>query len=310
MPSSIVDAPVGDTRDAADAARAPSTVDPGLVPYDRWWAEADALSAQFHGATPFPHLHLVDLLKPDVARAAAAEFPAPDADAWINYVHVNERKMGLSTRAAFPARLGALVDELNSERFVHWLSVVTGIPDLQADPTLLGGGLHQTPRGGYLNVHRDFTRHHYLPQLRRRLNLILYMNPDWDDAWGGAIELWDRAVQRCVVTIPPRLNHALLFATADISHHGHPQPLDCPPTMTRKSVALYYYTANEGADVAPGATLYRARPNDSPLRRALIGLDNFALALYTTLKRRFRFSESIASRILGFLGFLGGGRRP
>lgn len=301
MPSSIVDTPAGELRDTAGAAPAASSIDPGLVPYDRWRTDADALAAQFQRATPFPHLHLVDLLKPDVARAAAAEFPSPDADAWINYVHVNERKMGLSHREAFPPRLGALVDELNSNRFVAWLSVVTGIPDLQADPTLLGGGLHQTPRGGYLNVHRDFTRHHYLPHLRRRLNLILYMNPEWEDGWGGAIELWDRAVEQCVVTIPPRLNHALLFATTDISHHGHPHPLDCPTTMTRKSIALYYYTADERSDVAPSATLYRPRPDDSLFRRAMIGLDNRALALYTALKRRFRFSERIASRILGFL---------
>ena len=301
MPSSAADAPVGISLDAT------SSIDPGLVPYDRWWQEADRLKVQFRHATPFAHLHLVNLLKPDVARAAAAEFPAPDADSWINYVHVNERKKGLSLREAFPPRLGALVDELNSDRFVHWLSVVTGIPDLRADPTLLGGGLHQSGRGGYLNVHRDFTRHHYLPHLRRRLNLILYMNPEWNEAWGGAIELWDRTVTQRVAAIPPHLNHALLFETTDTSHHGHPQPLDCPPTMTRKSVALYYYTADAVADVAPGPTLYRARPDDGPLRRALIELDNRALAFYTTLKRRFRFSETFASRVLGLFG---GRRRP
>lgn len=285
----------------------PSSIDPGLVPYDRWWAEVDALAARFQRATPFPHLHLVDLLKEDVAHAAATEFPTPDADAWINYVHVNERKKGLSLREAFPPRLGALVDELNSDRFVQWLSAVTGIPDLQADPTLLGGGLHQSERGGYLNVHRDFTRHHFLPQLRRRLNLILYMNPEWDEAWGGAIEIWDRAMKQCVATIPPHLNHALLFATSNNSYHGHPHPLGCPPTMARKSVALYYYTIDEATETAPGATVYRARPDDGLLRRAMIGLDNRALAFYTTLKQRFHFSEDVASRILGFFG---GKRRP
>jgi hypothetical protein len=273
---------------------------PECVPHERWWADAAVLACRFRNAAPFPHLHLVDLLVPDVARAAAAEFPAPDAHAWINYVHVNERKMGLSLREAFPPLLGRIVDELNSDRFVAWLAAVTGIAGLEADPMLLGGGLHQSPRGGYLNIHRDFLHHHYRPHLRRRLNLIVYLNPDWDDAWGGAIELWDRAVAHRVATIPPRLNHALLFDTSEISYHGHPHPLACPAHVTRKSIALYYYTA----DASPGgsSTHYRARPDDGPLRRALIGADNRALALYTTLKRRFRFSESLASRVLGLLG--------
>ena len=79
-------------------------------------------------------------------------------------------------------------------------------------------------------------------KLYRRLNLLIYLNKDWQEGWGGALELWDRTGQRCVLAIPPVFNRAVLFDTSNFSYHGHPHPLACPPERSRKSVALYYYS--------------------------------------------------------------------
>ena len=107
-------------------------------------------------------------------------------------------KLGFTKRDAFPPALGRLVDELNSPEFVAWLCKLTGIDGLMADPILEGGGLHQSTRGGFLNVHTDFSTHHYHKNWRRRVNLILYLNPEWEEQWGGAIELWDTQMKNCV----------------------------------------------------------------------------------------------------------------
>jgi hypothetical protein len=193
--------------------------------------------------------------------------------------------------------LGETVDELNSASFVRWLSRLTGIPGLMADPSLEGGGLHQSGRGGFLNVHTDFSHHHYQKHWRRRVNLVLYLNPGWQEWWGGAVELWDSKVQRCVAKFPPLLNHALIFNTDEKSFHGFPGPLTCPEGVTRKSLALYYYTV----DPHPArvrSTDYRARPTDGIADAALIWLDKQAVSLYSTAKTWFGFSDDFASRVL------------
>lgn len=272
-----------------------------LFPYAKWFPQVSSLSRQFRENPPYPHLHFREFLDPGVAAEMAAEFPGLQTDAWTRYKHQNENKLGLTQQALFPPLLSQAVDELNSPEFVSWLSQVTGIPGLLADDSLEGGGLHQSGPGGFLNIHTDFSMHHYHKHWRRRVNLILYLNPNWQEQWGGAIELWDRDVSRCVARVLPVLNDALIFQTDDISYHGFPEPLRCPEGESRKSVALYYYTLDPDAPVTGRSTNYRARPGDGPLKSAMIWLDKEAVAFYSRAKARFGFSDQFASKVLGFL---------
>jgi hypothetical protein len=257
------------------------------------------LAAAYAARPPYPHVHLADFLEDTVARRIVAEFP-DSRGGWLHYKHYNEWKLAITSRAEFPPFIGAVVDELNSPEFCAWLSVLTGIPGLLADPMLEGGGMHQTERGGYLNMHADFTMHHYQPRWRRRVNVILFLNEGWKPEWGGAIELWDHDMQRCVVRVPPLLNHALIFTLSEQSWHGYPEPIEPPPGVTRKSLALYYYTPEVDDSYVARATSYRPRPQDGS-RVPFIWADNVLLAVYTRLKMRFRMSDSLASRILGKL---------
>src|SRR5882757_12581 len=272
-----------------------------LFPYTKWSPQASTLTRQFRENKPYPHLHFKEFLDPGVAEEMAAEFPGLETDAWTRYKHQNENKLGLTKRELFPPLLSKVVEELNSPGFVAWLSQVTGIPGLLADDSLEGGGLHQSGPGGFLNIHTDFSMHHYHKHWRRRVNLILYLNPNWLEQWGGAIELWDRDVTRCVARVPPVLNNALIFQTDDISYHGFPEPLRCPQGESRKSVALYYYTLEPNAPVTGRSTNYRARPEDGPLKSAMIWVDKEAVAFYSRAKARFGFSDEFASKVLGFL---------
>jgi Rps23 Pro-64 3,4-dihydroxylase Tpa1-like proline 4-hydroxylase len=123
------------------------------------------------------------------------------------------------------------------------LGQLTGIDDLIVDAQLLGGGVHLVKPGGVLRVHADFRRH-LSYNLERRLNLLLYMNPDWREEYGGHLELWDREMKTCVERVLPIANRCVVFNTTDDSYHGHPRPLACPEGMLRCSIALYYYTAD------------------------------------------------------------------
>jgi hypothetical protein len=265
---------------------------------DHWSNLLPALAEQYTNAKPVPHIYLEGLLDSAAAIAASAEFPSPSTAEWTHYQHQNENKHGMAKRQLFPSTIGEVSDALNSEPFLRWLSVLTGIAGLMADPSLEGGGLHQSGRGGFLNVHTDFSHHHYHTNWKRRVNLILYLNPAWEKSWGGSLELWDNRMQQCVAKYPPMLNSAVIFNTDENSYHGFPDPLECPPGVSRQSLAFYYYTLDDGARITSRSTNYRARPTDGVAKSVMIWFDKQAVNLYSRAKARFGFSDEFASRLL------------
>jgi Rps23 Pro-64 3,4-dihydroxylase Tpa1-like proline 4-hydroxylase len=276
-----------------------------MFPYEKWESCLPALKRQYRANHPCPHILLEDFLEPEIALEMATEFPQSSTETWTQYKHANENKLGMAKRALFPPAIGAVTDELNSPEFVAWISELTGIPNLMADPMLEGGGLHQSGRGGYLNVHTDFSVHHFHPHWRRRVNLILYLNPGWCEEWGGSLELWEKSADgkmtRCGAKYPPLLNYALIFTTDERSLHGFPDPLTCPEVESRKSLALYYYTLEASRNVPVHSTDYFPRPQDGWAKSAMIWLDKKAVDLYSRAKARFGFSDEFASKVLGFL---------
>lgn len=278
-----------------------STISDQLFPSWTWRSRLPELAKQYASNGPFPHIHLPEFLDPVVASEVAEEFPAADTEAWTQYKHHNENKLGMAKRELFPPKLRSVADELNSPEFVAWLSTLTGIAGLIPDPSLEGGGLHQSGPGGFLNVHTDFSMHHYQKNWRRRVNVIVYLNPGWKEEWGGALEFWEMGMKRCGAKYTPLLNHAVIFTTDERSLHGFPDPLKCPAGVARKSLAFYYYTVEEHAEASSHSTDYFARPSDSQRERAMIWLDKKAVDLYSRAKARLGFSDEFASKILGFL---------
>jgi len=153
---------------------------------------------------------------------------------------------------------------MNSQVFLQFLQNLTGIEGLLPDPRLQGGGMHQIERGGRLGVHVDFNRHR-TSKLDRRLNVLLYLNKDWSEDYGGHFEMWDRQMERCVQRVLPIFNRLVVFSTTETSWHGHPDPLTCPEDRTRKSLALYYYTnGRPDSEVAEThSTKFRTRPGET-----------------------------------------------
>jgi hypothetical protein len=133
------------------------------------------------------------------------------------------------------------------------------------------------------------------------VNLILYLNPGWLEQWGGSLELWEPRMAGCGAKYPPLLNHALIFTTDERSLHGFPDPQKCPQGVSRKSLALYYYTVEQDKKFAVHSTDYFARPQDGMGKALLIWLDKKAVDLYSRAKARFGFSDDFASKVLGFL---------
>lgn len=277
-----------------------------ISPWQSWAYRIEELQEQYQRGIPYPSIVLDDFLHEEVAARLAAEFPTSDSAAWTHYRHYNENKLGNTDLSAFPPNIRLVVEVLQSDEFVSWLSRLTGIPGLRSDPGLEGGGLHQTERGGFLNVHADFATHRHRPNWRRRCNVLLYLNPVWEEEWLGLLELWDPQMTACRQKILPILNRMVVFSTTDEALHGYPDSIQCPPEVSRRSLALYYYT-EEDAPATQRSTLYKARPSDTMWQRAMVRLDGWLVAAYSSLKRRLGLSDRLASALLRRLP---GGKRP
>jgi hypothetical protein len=230
-------------------------------------------------AEPFRHVVADNLFDRLLLREVAEEFPPADSPLWFCYDSPLEKKLCCNRIDLLDPVVSAFVRCLNTVEVAALVGKVMGIPELVVDPSLHGAGLHLIEPGGKLDLHLDFADHPKLP-LRRRVNLVLYLNEYWLDAWGGALELWDAEVSQCAVQIAPRFNRLVLFEVHDKAFHGHPDPLACPPGCCRRSIALYFLTPRQKAPVNHPRARFVARPNDPPdlaieaLRRERANLDS------------------------------------
>jgi hypothetical protein len=227
--------------------------------------DADELRRKVRAATPFPHCCIDNFLAEDFAARVRAAFPPFEAALKMGRVFntVNEKKkVQITDSTMFPVPIAELNHLLAAREFLELLSYAFEIPKLLPDAELIGGGIHQTGPRGRLDVHVDFN---YIAEreLHRRLNILIYFNPDWKSAWGGNLELWDNGVQRCRHSFAPEMNRCVIFETSDISYHGV-TAVNCPPDRVRCSIAAYYYTREAPAHWAGRAnpTLFRSRPDE------------------------------------------------
>jgi 2OG-Fe(II) oxygenase superfamily len=251
------------------STRARSATETFRLDRDELLALAESHREAYAAAQPYPHVVLDDFLPPAVLDEVLAEFPKPQQADWFAFDSQLERKLATKDDTIMGPATRHLLAELNSGAFVDFLERLTGIEGLVPDPHFMGGGLHQIEPGGHLKVHADFNRHPRT-DLERRLNVLIYLNRDWRDEYGGAFELWDRDMTACEEKVMPYFNRCVVFNTTSTSFHGHPEPLACPEGETRKSIALYYYSRDRPADEAVAAhnTLFRARPGEAlPLQQ-------------------------------------------
>lgn len=216
------------------------------------------------GAHPFPNIYFKNFFNPKVLEDLLAEFPDLSKKDAIKFDNPNEKKLGGKGEAPFGEATRRFMHYLNSQPFLEFLQQLTGIQELLVgDPYFVGGGLHEIKKGGLLKIHADFNKHPTL-KLDRRINALVYLNKDWQEAYGGHFELWDKTMSRCEKKILPEFNTLAVFSTTSYSYHGHPNPLDCPDDRSRKSLALYYYSNGRpkdeiDSDLGQHSTIFKAR---------------------------------------------------
>ena len=208
----------------------------------------DNLNKEFVEANPFKHIVIDNFLEKETADQLLHDLDNDNHDTWDkrdhDKIHIKWRS-DWKEDTDIPEHTLSLIQYLNGGTFLRWLSKVTGIEGIIPDPYLTGGGFNMINKGGTLAVHADGNWHD-LMGVHRRLNVIIYLNEDWNDEWGGQLELWSKTnnntPDKCIKKISPVFNRMIIFQTDDFSFHGHPTPLNCPEDRSRKSLILYYYT--------------------------------------------------------------------
>lgn len=232
-------------------------------------ALGELLSDEYASADPFPHIVIDDLLPEGLVREVVRNFPtgerASDRVFNIGYGGVNKRQITPEDCNRFSRDIFQF---FNSRPVLQFLEGLSGIEGLLPDPYFEGGGFHEISRGGRLGIHADFRINEKL-HVQRRLNLLVYLNESWEDDWRGHLELWSRDMKECKVKVAPLINRCVVFNTDADTWHGHPDPLEIPEGMTRRSMALYYYSASPAVyDETPNvSTMYVSRPEDSKADR-------------------------------------------
>lgn len=222
--------------------------------HEQLQALAQQYRDSFINAQPFRHVAIDNFLPDEIARQLVAEFPGPQDIPWergdegeMRDNVRNNRKLGHSLEKDFGSLTRHVMLQFYSATFLKFLGTLTGQYGLVMDPHYRGGGLHSTGRGGKLMVHADKSRHPN-KKLDQIINLIYFLNPDWQEEWGGHLELWNKDLSECRQRILPAFNRMVIFQSGTCSFHGHPQPLNCPEDRRRNSFALYYYMIERPRD--------------------------------------------------------------
>ena len=178
-------------------------------------------------AKPFPHIVIDNFFNNDLLNNLINEFPKNLDKIGNKFENKVERKLSLNKSHLLSNNTNNFLNFLNSQIFLNFLQNLTDIDEkLVPDPYLLGGGLHELRKDGYLNIHADFNLHPSM-KLDRRLNILIYLNKDWKESFGGSLQLWDKNMKECIQKIIPEFNRMVIFSTTDFSYHGNPDKVSC-----------------------------------------------------------------------------------
>ena len=225
---------------------------------------AEQSAEAYRTADPFPCIMFDHFLPEGVLDPVLDEFPDREQAEWITFDRATEKKRISRDENQLGPYTRHLIAQFNSSTFVRFLQVLSGINGLIPDVHLVGGGVHSVEPGGFLKIHADFNLHDEL-RLDRRLNVLVYLNKDWQEEYGGHLELWDREMTRCAKRFLPIFNRCVIFSTTSTSWHGNPDPVKCPPGMSRKAINLYYYSNGRPEEEKREwhSTVFQRRPGET-----------------------------------------------
>ena len=212
----------------------------------------------YQSGQPYNHICIDNFLPEAILEKVREDLTQlPEAEDSFGRAQENLKSSYLPER--LPEYTKNLFYAFNSRPFVRFLEEMTGITGLIPDPYYIGAGIHKTLNGGHLDIHADFNLHGRM-KVERRLNVLIYLNKNWQEEWGGSFEIWDKAMTKKEASFVPTFNRMVCFSTGSDTFHGNPEPVNHPDGEPRQSIALYYYTATWDASRKSHTTIFKPRP--------------------------------------------------
>lgn len=258
-------------------------------------AEAKALGQAhahaYQSGEPYHYTCIDNFLPTSVIDKVIADLDQlPDAESSFSRAQENLKSSYIPER--LPEFSKNLFYAFNSRPFILFLEEMTGIKGLIPDPYYIGAGIHKTLNGGHLDIHADFNVHPVM-RVERRLNVLIYLNHDWQEDWGGSFEIWDKEMANKMASFVPTYNRMVCFSTGSDTFHGNPEPVNHPNGDGRQSIALYYYTATWDDTRKEHTTLFKPRPGsedkeDKVIARRALVQDILPPAVYRKVAGKLR----------------------
>jgi hypothetical protein len=214
------------------------------------------LNNTFVGTPPYPMIVLDDFLPKEFALKFEEECNTVPDQHWTEFTrrgsYMKECKKLEHAPVAFD-----FVNQLHSSLGMEWLTKVTGIKDLIPDPYLTGAGYSRSYTGNSLKMHTDFNWNDQL-RLHRMCSFIVYLNSNWKEEYGGALQFNDFNNENTVQKIPTIFNRAVIWRNHKRGFHGFPDPLQSPEGLSRNTFRLFFYIsdAQPREDDRPHRSLY------------------------------------------------------
>ncbi|WP_282063788.1 2OG-Fe(II) oxygenase [Roseobacter litoralis] len=219
---------------------------------------AQPYAKAYQSAEPYHHICIDNFLNPEILENVRTDIAQlPDAEAAFD--RAQEKLKTSYNPERLPQYTRNLFHAFNARPFILFLEEMTGIKGLIPDPYFTGAGIHRVANGGHLDIHADFNLHKQM-NLERRLNVLIYLNHDWKEEYGGSFEIWDKEMAGKVKSFVPTFNRMCCFSTGSDTFHGNPETVNHPKGEHRMSIALYYYTATWDASRKSHTTLFKPRP--------------------------------------------------
>jgi hypothetical protein len=239
-----------------------------MINFDRIEHSASELRKQFGSAAPFEHVVIDDFCDDSKLRLLHSQIPDPIQDG-INrsrdYVFA-KNKFEKSSFRSISHSFSELHEDMTGNRFKMFLRELTG-QDVFVDPAFHGGGIHQGGDGSFLDMHVDFNTHPLHEKWFRNLNILLYLNREWDPSYGGELKIRHRDNPDYTKLVEPLFNRCVIMFTRDYTVHGYDR-ISFPPGRYRQSLAAYAYS-ELGAELTDHRTTVWYPDEASSVKKAI-----------------------------------------
>ena len=186
--------------------------------FERLLSKKETLKQQYgNSARQIGYFFVDDILPAEEALKIYAAFPKPEE--MVLKKSIREDKYVAAQMDKYNPLLEEIIYAFQDERIVKLVGEICGIKNPLPDDNLYAGGISAMGKGQFLNPHLD-NSHDKDRQLWRVLNLLYYVTPDWEESYGGNLELWPEGMDRQQIIIHSKFNRLAVMATHNDSLHS------------------------------------------------------------------------------------------